>query len=201
MICCSWIHFFCVAAENMEMMNEPIRCIPNKIKLFSGPGTRQWPRFNVADVPLIREIRSNTGSKLRIINISRGGAFLWTKRRLTRGARIKFKVITSEEAFPLAGSVLRSLVFASKWIPRYQTAVAFDRPLKILDHDSKPSMDTELVTAVTASPSDEFPHEGDTSFRGSSYNADLPVISDFGALNLWSERYTQMRDELKLNNW
>lgn len=182
-------------------MNEPIRCAPNKIKLFSGPGTRQWPRFNIADVPLIKEIRSNTGSRLRVINISRGGAFLWTKRCLIHGTRINLRVMTSEEVFPLAGSVLRSLVFASKWMPRYQTAVAFDRPLQILDHDPKPSMNTKLVTGATASPSDEFPHESNASFRGSSHSADLPVISDFGALNLWTEQYTRMRDELKLNNW
>jgi hypothetical protein len=190
-----------MAAEKMEIMNEPIRSIPSKIKLFSGPGTRKWPRFNIADVPLIKEVQSNTGSRLRIINISRGGAFLWTKRRLIRGVLIRLKVITSEEVIPLSASVLRSLVFASKWMPRYQSAVVFDRPLQIFNHDSKPAMDIQPVTSIHPSPLDAFAVESNISFCDSSQGEDLPMIADFGALNLWTERYAGMHEELKLNNW
>lgn len=190
-----------MTAENIEIMNEPIRCVPGNIKLFSGPGTRKWPRFNTADVPLIKEIRSNRGSRLRAVNISRGGALLRTKRRLIRGTLIKLKVITSEEVIPLSGSVLRSSVFAQKSLPRYHAAVVFDRPLQILDHASKPLMDTTTVIGVYPSPSEVIPLESNALFRDSSHSVDFPMTADFGALNLWTERYVRMREELKLNNW
>lgn len=185
----------------METMNEPVRCAPSKIKLFSGHGTRQWPRFNIEDVPLIKEVLSSAGSRLRVANISRGGALLWTKKRMLRSTLIKLKVITSEEVIPLSGSVLRSSVFAPKLMPRYQAAVAFDRPLQILDHESKLSMITKPVITLYLAPSEAFPLESNTSSHDSSHSKDLPMIADFGALNLWTERYARMREELKLNGW
>jgi len=190
-----------MTVENIEIMSEPISCFPAKIKLFSGPGTRKWPRFNIADVSLIKDVRSNGGSRLRVVNISRGGALLRTNRRLICGTLIKLKVITSADVIPLSGSVLRSSVFAPKLLPRYHAAVAFDRPLQILDHASKPLMDTKTIIDAYPLSSDAFPHESNTSFHDSSPSEDFQMTADFGALNLWTEQNARMREELKLNSW
>jgi hypothetical protein len=185
----------------MEITNESVGCVSGKIKLFSGPGTRQWPRFNITDVPFIKEVSSYAGSRLRIANISRAGALLLTKGRLIRGTRLKLKVVTSEGTIPLFASVLRSLVFTPKGIPRYQAAVVFDRPLQILDHDSRLAMDTKLAISIHPSPSDTFPPATNASFRNSSQSEDLLMIAAFLALNFYTEQYARMHEELKLNDW
>ncbi len=182
-------------------MRESIRSHSRKIKLFTGPGTRRWPRFNISDVPLIKKIRSNAGSRLRVANISRGGALLWTKGRLERGTRINLRIITSDYTISLSSIVRRSLALAPKGIPRYQAAVAFDRPLQIFGCDSGPMVDAKPAVSINASSADSFPPESNASFSSPSQKEDLLMIAAFLALNLCTERYLSMREELKLNNW
>lgn len=118
-----------------------------------------------------------------------------------RGARVQLRIETSEGTISLSASVLRSLVSTSKGIPRYQAAVAFDRPLRILDHDSKTAMDTEQAIAVHPPPSETFPSESNASFPDFSQSEDLLMIAASWALNLRSEQYAGMREELELNEW
>src|SRR5512135_796775 len=68
-------------AEAMEGSTGSTRSSPQKIRLFSGPGTRRWPRFDISDVPSIAGVSSETGSRIKVVNISQGGALLQTAER------------------------------------------------------------------------------------------------------------------------
>jgi len=122
-----------------------------KIKLFSGPSTRRWPRFDIDDVPALNSVCSGSGSEMQIRNISRGGALLKTRERLMPGAKIQFRLLVSGDELRLAGFVLRSSLAVPRTLPRYQTAVVFDRPIQI--PEGRPAAGTGAAQTVWIEPS------------------------------------------------
>ncbi|MBN2321994.1 MAG: PilZ domain-containing protein [Acidobacteria bacterium] len=153
-----------------------------KIRLFSGPGTRRWPRFSISDVPSIREIKSAAGSRIDVVDISRGGALLRTPRRLLPGTRIRLNAETSEGSIPVAGLVLRSSDFNMEGGAQYQAAVVFDRPLQIPDECRK----------QTEGAFQEVAHNPD---------GDISTIEDFLAIDFCSEPGSFEPEMLRLNDW
>ncbi len=122
-----------------------------KIKLFSGPSTRRWPRFNIDSLPALNSICSGSGSEMQISNVSRGGALLKTRERLMPGAKIQFRFFVSGDEIRLAGFVLRSALAVPRTLPRYQTAVVFDRPFHI--PEGRPAARTCAAQTVWIEPS------------------------------------------------
>jgi hypothetical protein len=68
---------------------------------------------------------------MQISNVSRGGALLKTRERLMTGAKIHFRFYVSGDEIRIAGFVLRSARTVPRTLPRYQTAVVFDRPFQV----------------------------------------------------------------------
>ncbi len=122
-----------------------------KIKLFSGPSTRRWPRFDIDAVPALNGVCSGSGSEMRLSNISCGGALLKTRERLMPGAKIRFRFVVSGEEIRLAGFVLRSSPAVPRTLPRFQTAVVFDRPFQI--PEDRPAAGTCASQALRIEPS------------------------------------------------
>lgn len=171
----------------MERRTDSTGSLAAKIKLFTGPGTRRWPRFNIEDVPSVKGIHSNAGSEIQVANISRGGALLQTRKRLAPGTRIRLEVVTVEDRFPLAGFVLRSCMSSPNGTPRYQAAVAFDTPLQI--------------PAPWFSRFRLFPYEGGLSLYTPARDGNAAAISAFFAVSFSIARDAALNEMLKLNDW
>ena len=152
-----------------------------KIRLFSGPGTRQWPRYSISDVSSIREIRSAAGSGIDVVDISRGGTLLQTPRRLVPGTRIQLNVETSEGDIPVAGLVLRASGFGPEGRTQYQAAVVFDRPLKFPERRKQKLEASRKV--------------------GYCSDEDASTIEGFLSIDFCSEQDASMSETLRLNDW
>jgi len=116
-------------------MSEPkLTMFKGKNKQFSGSNRRRWARHPLSDVPFLRSVTNNQGLEVKVIDISAGGMLLETEQRLRPQMKIMLKLVTSEGLFGISGSVLRSSISSLKGIIRYQSAIAFDHPLQMLDH-------------------------------------------------------------------
>jgi hypothetical protein len=186
---------------SMEKRSESTGVNTKKISLFSGPGTRRWPRFNLSDVPSIREVRSSSGNKVYVADISREGALLRTRMHLAPKTRIHLNVVTAEGLIPISGFVLRSLVRSPEGMVEYQAAVAFDRPLKILDGCPAPAADTSDAAAIPPFLSGAFPSDGDALLSGDDPDGDSSMIDYFLGINILDERNEIRSEMLKLNDW
>jgi hypothetical protein len=153
-----------------------------KISLFSGPGTRRWPRFRLSDIPSISAVRSASGFRVDVVDISRGGALLLTPRRLAPGTSLRLNIITTEGDIPLSGFVLRSTGLGTRGALPFRTAVSFDRPLGIPDR---------------------LPHETMEIFQPVDRSAeeDTGTIAAFLAIDFRPEWDADMAEMLQLNDW
>ena len=155
-----------------------------KISLYSGPGTRRWDRFRILDVPWIRGIKSAAGHRIDVLDISRGGARLLTRRPLVPGTSIRLEVITSGGCLPVTGLVLRSSDFSAANGSLYQAAVSFDSPLPMQFPDHCPVPVPNQSQPVTK-----------------DYEEISPAIANFLAIDLSFERDAGMQETLALNDW
>ncbi len=156
-----------------------------KISLYSGPGTRRWDRFRILDVPSIRGIKSAAGHRIDVLDISRGGARLLTRRLLVPGTGIRLDILTSGGGcIPVTGLVLRSSDFPTGNGSLYQAAVSFDRPLPLQVPDRFPAQVPNLPPPV-AQDSDEI----------------SPEIANFLAIDFHFEPDAGMHEMLALNDW
>jgi hypothetical protein len=153
-----------------------------KIKLFSGPGTRQWPRFLVADIPSIRSIQSNAGSEINVANISRGGALLRTHRRMAPCTRIQLNFELAEGTIQLTAAVLRSSISSREGRERYQAAVAFDRPFQFSNCQRGPATDTMQEPVFTSIRFEDFFSESSEFYYTPVQDRDSAMIAAFFAL-------------------
>ncbi len=151
-----------------------------KIGLFSGPGTRRWPRYALPEVPSIKGIHSDAGCKIKLLNLSRGGVLLQTRKRLPRGMTLHITFNTSEGTVPLPGLVLRSFISSPRGIPEYQAAVAFERPLQI--YEESPESFVAATAGLLSPPRNlcapERSHSSDDSF----HCEETPMIAAFLAV-------------------
>lgn len=171
-----------------------------KIKLFSGPGTRQWPRFLVADIPSIRRIRSNAGSEIKVANISRGGALLRTNRRMAPCTRIQLNLELAKGTLQLNAAVLRSSIASRKGLARYQAAVAFDRPLQILNGQRGPATDTMQELVFKSFQFEPFFPESSAFSRKPVQDGDSAMMAAFFALGVCNPQ-DALQKMPKLNDW
>lgn len=172
-----------------------------KIKLFTGPGTRQWPRFDISEIPSIKGISLKSGTRTRVVNLSRGGALLQTSRRIARGTGIGLSFNVSEGAIQLTGLVLRSPVSSLKRIPQYHAAIAFDRPFEIFDESTEPKEDYFAVPSSQSLPRGLFPADiGDRS-QEPSPDEDSAMIEAFLAVSFCHAPDAAPDEMSGLNDW
>lgn len=158
-----------------------------KIRLFSGPGTRLWPRYDISEVPSITRVSSRSGSKIKLVNISRGGALLQTNQRIAPRTMMRLDFDTTEHIIQFSCVVLRSSVSYLKGMPRYQAAVAFDRMLEILNKSKGASAET-LPVFIS---SEQKPVQNDVS----------EIISQFLAVGFSNGRDPVHDESVGLNDW
>jgi len=181
----------------MENPFDPKGSAKKKAKQYSGPSTRQWPRYKISEVPSLKGVTSNGGSELEVINISRGGALLESDMRMRPGTKILLRVVTIEGVIQIAGHVLRSSISSLKGVPRYQSAVEFENPLHILDDlsDSKDdnSQPSERQSASSGEPG-----------AGSAYEPSMQDFDRMGGIlevTACEAQDAALMEMLKLNDW
>jgi hypothetical protein len=172
-----------------------------KIKLFSGPGTRRWPRFTISEMPSITGVRSNSGARIRIVNISRGGALLQTNERTALRMKIQLKLDTAEGTMQLSSFVLRSSVSFLKGMPHYQAAIVFDHPLQMFDDLQRSTAGTSQTRALESPKSGAFPSDSSESLYESIQAEDSSIISAFLAIGLCNARDSELDEMFKMNDW
>ncbi|MBN2321533.1 MAG: hypothetical protein JXR49_20820 [Acidobacteria bacterium] len=106
-----------------------------------GSDRRRSPRLKPADLPFLKRVEFSKGSKIEIINISRGGLLLETVSRLGPDLKIAVKIVTTEGIFEVEGVTLRSSIFSLKGIPKYRTAIVFKEPFELMDDTEDTSID------------------------------------------------------------
>jgi hypothetical protein len=80
---------------------------------------------------------------------------LETEVRLTPQMKIHLKLVTSDGVINLEGSVLRSSISSLTGAPRYQSAIAFERPFHLLDNLSAEAAAGRPESQATSSKSPE----------------------------------------------
>jgi hypothetical protein len=172
-----------------------------KIKLFSGPGTRRWPRFDISEMPSITGVRSKSGARIRIVNISRGGALLQTNERTALRKMIQLKLDAAEGTMQLSGFVLRSSVSFLKGMPHYQAAIVFDRPLQIFEDLHRSPAGTSKTRAIEHPQSGTLFHDSHDLQCKPRPDDDSAIISAFLALSLRNALDPEMDKMYELNDW
>ena len=170
-----------------------------RIELFSGPGTRRWPRFDALQVPRIRGIRSDAEPRIKLLNVSRGGALLITRRRLARGMTIQLDLSLAEGMVALTGLVLRSSVSFLRGIRQCQAAVAFDRPLEIFATPLAPIANDSRPLLFCSPSCYPFPFE--SSLYEPDYGGNSPMIAAFLAIGFCGASDAAPDEMSRLNDW
>lgn len=94
---------------------------------------RRWPRLKLSSVPFLKSVTLSQGTEVKGIDISRGGMRIETDVRLRPLMKIHLRMVTSDGVITVDGSVVRSEIVSLDGVPRYQSAIAFDHPLHMLD--------------------------------------------------------------------
>ncbi len=163
--------------------------------------SRQWPRFSPAEVPSLKSISSNAGMEMKVVNVSRGGALLETEVRLPPGTGIMLKVVTVEGVIQIAGHVLRSSVSSLKGIPKYQSAVAFESPLHILDDLTEESICVPQRSRAEGAASGELSSEGEQTLSEPVHCRDSKACGPILSVSACEAQDTALYEMLKLNDW
>jgi hypothetical protein len=172
-----------------------------RITLFSGPGTRQWPRINISEIPSIKGISLSSGARIKIVNMSRGGALLQTRRHIARGTEINLILSMADDTVQLSGLVLRSSISSLKGIPQYHAAVAFDHLLKIFDDSPGPIANISQVPAFESSPSGLFPPDRSDASHEPIQDGDSAMIAAFFAISFYNAPDAALDEMFRLNDW
>jgi hypothetical protein len=138
---------------------------------------------------------------MQICNISRGGALLRTRGHLMPGAKVQLEFVILEDAFRLAGFVLRSSLASPKTLPRYQTAVVFDRPLQVPDYEPETKAYAPQASDLEPSPFVMIP-EGIVDLACWHVGHGVPALS--AAILSYSFCNTPHRvpyEMLRMNDW
>jgi hypothetical protein len=170
-------------------------------KRDEGADRRRYPRLKPADLPFLKKVEFSKGSKIDIINISRGGLLLETESRLGPDLRIKVKIVTTEGVFEMEGITLRSSVFSLKGAPRYRTAIIFKKPFELMDKfkdSSKEAVQEKVSEVAVTGASDEM--SGQPSQPGNHGNEDekTPAVLTVVASD---ENGICLNETFTLNDW
>ncbi len=115
---------------------------------------RTSPRFPPSAFPSLKSACLASGSEVKLINISKGGALLECRERLAPRTRVSLRFITSVGVIPLCGQILRSTVTHVDGGLLYRSAVAFERefPLEAEYSPAETKSDVENLPQSQLSP-------------------------------------------------
>ena len=119
---------------------------------------RSSPRLAPSALPAFKSISLSSGPEVILINISRGGALLESDRRLRPSTRICLKLAVAENVHQVWGRVLRSQVSGIQGGLHYQSAVAFEEELALLN-----DVPADAIVQTTSSAMDHAPQPANES--------------------------------------
>lgn len=170
-------------------------------KKDDGADRRRWPRLKPADLPFIKKVEFSRGSKIEIINISRGGLLLETESRLGPDLKVEAKIVTTEGIFKVKGTTLRSWVFSLKGAPRYRTAVVFKDPFELMDDAMEISGDA--VQEITTDSANSGVSETNEDRHPAPDNHDNEKVKNPAVLTVIAgdDKGVSLNETFKLNDW
>ncbi len=106
---------------------------------------RSSPRLSPEAFPALKGACLVSGSEVKLINISKGGALLESVERLSPSTRISLRLITTEGVVQLYGQILRSTISHLNGGLRYRSAVSFEQefPLSTIDATAASTSEAE----------------------------------------------------------
>jgi hypothetical protein len=137
---------------------------------------------------------------MKVINIARGGALLETDVRLPPGTKIVLRVVTIEGVIQITSQVLRSSISSLKGTPKYQSAVAFENPLHILDDLSEPAAGPQ-PSAHGSAPSGKSQSGSDMPAAAPAREGGLKASGPILEVSAFEARDAALHEMLKLNDW
>lgn len=88
-------------------------------------------RFDASAAPTLKSANRIGGPAVKLINISRRGALVESRERISLGSSIALRLTTEKDVFFIKGRIIRSRTFPK--IGRvFQSAIAFKEDLAIL---------------------------------------------------------------------
>jgi hypothetical protein len=153
------------------------------------------------EVPLVKALRSSSGSEIEVDNISRGGALLQTRKRMMPGSRIQLRLVSVAGEMPLTGFVLRSSISSPKGMPRYQTAVVFERPLQVLEGQPWKVIDGPRLSVPRSSSPRMFPSGFDEPLCGPIREGKPSLSAALVAVRAFNAQDAALYQMLKPNDW
>jgi hypothetical protein len=93
---------------------------------------RKEPRFGASAIASLDSVHLVEETEIKLINISRGGALIETKERMSPGNRVSLRIVTAETAYLLKGRIIRSSVYTIGKALTYQCSMVFDEDFAIL---------------------------------------------------------------------
>jgi hypothetical protein len=96
---------------------------------------RRFPRKKPDECPWLIEARLRSGTEVRVIDISNGGALLEAGSQILPGARVELFLVAADQRWLVKGRIVRCHVsaIAPECGVRYRAALAFNDPVSILD--------------------------------------------------------------------
>ena len=92
---------------------------------------RTTPRFDASAMPALKCISRVGGGKVKLINISRGGALIESRERISLGSSIAVRLTIDSGVHFIKGRIIRSRGFL-KGGRVFQSAITFREDFKIL---------------------------------------------------------------------
>ena len=114
---------------------------------------RSSPRFAPTAFPSLKSACLVSGSEVKLINISKGGALLECGERLAPSTRVSLRFITSGGVIQLYGQVLRSTISHLDGGLRYRSAVAFEQDFPLQPESDPAERQPEAKAASDPQPS------------------------------------------------
>lgn len=141
-----------------------------------GEDRRRAPRLPPSALPPCKA-RLVGGPEVEIVNVSRTGVLTRSGARLLPGSAIGIRFITADAVFVLMGRVVRSrLVALQDGQPQYESALAFDKTLPLLNEEP---VAPDVRAAIVAPPPDAAPAPHDVT-PGSAAAVPPPEPAEIG---------------------
>lgn len=130
---------------------ENVGLLPVTSALFSSGFRKRAPRLSVSDVPWVSSVTLSLCQHLRLLNISSSGMLVESGARLSRGYATTVTIDGIRLALVVSARVVRYRIATVDALGvKYETALAFDRPVEALiaDADDPADASTQIDDLV-----------------------------------------------------
>jgi hypothetical protein len=177
----------------------------HKAAPHAGEDRRRAPRLPPSALPPCKA-RLVGGPEVEIVNVSRTGILTRSGARLMPGSAIGIRFITADTVFVLMGRVVRSrLVALRDGQPQYESALAFDKHLPLLNEDP---VAPEVRAAIVAPPAGDPAQPAGTAAGGAAAAPEPAEIGTpggeptvFTVVAFAEERGEDVLKALAINEW